>query len=224
MNIKKKLKEERKKVDEKILAEGQDLYNELVNQYCTSKTNQTAATNKTRKKWYVAVSCFVVVCLVVGVSVVLTRPASPEYLSQNEISVNSTLEEFQTATNSAIGFSEGYSIFAFVRIDDSVTSDTLCYQFSFMHNENFILGELYVVVNNYYKFDEKHLGDIQNSKLGLYDMKYSAKESIVEDVPTNEYFGCINIPDYKLYFSFQELHLDDSMSPLPVLESLLILK
>ena len=224
MKIKRVLREERKKIDERILAEGQDLYNELVEQYCTPKKDVATKSKKQHFKWIAAVSCVVLICLVVGLSVALTQPKPPQYLEQNAVRINSNIDELNSDTNSSIAFGNSYTINKITRIEDSETSDKLFYSIEFGHNDELIWGELYVVINNDYHFVERHVGEVQESKFNDYDMEYSAKEYLLDDIPMNEYFGCISLSKYKIYFSFEELRDKDSEFPQSVLDDLLILK
>ncbi|MCM1009162.1 MAG: hypothetical protein NC485_14835, partial [Ruminococcus flavefaciens] len=218
MKIKKVLREEQQKIDKRILADGQDLYNELSSQYCTPKPEQNKARKGSLIKWMTAVSCVVVICLVIGLSVTLTQPTSPQYLEQNEIRINSSMDEFVNDTKSNIAFGNDYTISKIIRIDDSVSSDKLYYAFEFEHKEELIYGELYVIVNKYYTYPDRHLGIIEKTSLNGYDVEYSVSESLIEDIPTNKYFGCILLPEIRIYFSIVELQLDDNISPLPILE------
>ena len=205
MKVKKTLKEAREKIDEQILSENKDIYDSLVSEYFADESKPQKATVKPRRRaWAWAVSCVLVVCLVVGLSVSLTLPREKEYLSQNQVTVTATLDEFKSATNTKIDFSENYSISNLGRVYDSVSSDTLEYSFNFDHKEEYISGKLHVIVNNRYNFSQGHLGEILKAKFGEYDMDYSVKEGAFESVPINQYFGCINYTDYKLYFEFQE--------------------
>ena len=227
MKIKKKLKEVRKKIDEQILSEHQDLYDKLVSKHFTvNEESQKESKNKHNiRNWILAVSCVLVVCLVVGLSVSLTKPKESEYLVQNQVCESATLDEFRLATNSTITFSDNYSISKISRIYDSVSSDTLEYRLYFDHKEEFKSGELYVVVNSRFKFPEDHLSEIINTTIGKYDMEYSVQETTYEGYPINKYFGCIEYVNYKLYFSFEEFKSESSnSSPLSSLNDLLILK
>lgn len=225
MKIEKILKEERKKIDEQILAEGQDLHDQLVAKYCITETAVKKPVKKKKYvKWIASAACVIVVCLAVGLGVGLTRPKVPEYFYQNEIKIDSTIDEFSKDTNSLISFDSSYTLSNMARIDDAISSDKLYYSLEIVKSANFVIGEINVVVNKYYHFDEKHVGDIQKSKFNQYDMEYSVRETMLEDVPMNEYFGRIDYKGYKIYFSFTELHLDDTPSPNAVLNELLILK
>lgn len=240
MNIKKQLKEQRRKIDEQILVDGQQTFNELAEQYCVAKTEPKQAKRTNLTKWIAAVSCAVVACLVVGLSVGLTQPSNPdtpsipsepsdkEYFYQNEKGEGCTLEEFKNATNYSIDFGQDYSTPNIYRIYDSESLETLDYCIDFEHNVNFTSGELYVVVNKHFKFPEAHLGEIIYTKFGDYDMEYSVEEWTYEELVSNKYFGCITYNDYRIYFSFDELRegdVEDNAIPAPtVLEEILILK
>lgn len=241
MNIKKQLKEQRQKIDEKILSDGKQAYNELAGQYCVAETEpkQTRRINPT--KWIAAVSCVVVVCLIVGLSVGLTLPSNPDtpprpsepsppvYLEQYEVRVNSNIEEFNKDTNSTISFGSDYSISSIIRVDDSETSDKLFYLNEFEHNEELIWGELFVVINNNYHFINRHVGEVRNTKFNGCDMEYSFNKHLLDDILMCEFFGCITLADYKIYFSYEapcesEDFGDNSIAEPSILEELLILK
>ena len=225
MKIEKLLKEERKKIDEQILAEGQELHDQLVAKYCITDTAvKTTAKKKNYVKWIASAACVIVVCLAIGLGVGLTCPKVPEYLYQNEVENVSTFNEFQLNTDFVINIGNKYTILNTLRIDDAISTDKLYYNIDVENSSDFVIGKISVVVNKYYHFDEKHVGDIQKSKFNQYDMEYSVRETMLEDVPMNEYFGRIDYKGYKIYFSFTELHLDDTPSPNAVLNELLILK
>ena len=225
MKIEKLLKEERKKIDEQILAEGQELHDQLVAKYCIT---ETAAKKPVKKKnyikWIASVACVIVVCLAVGLGVGLTRPKIPVYLGTNEDRILIEYNEFVSSTDSTVKVGANYSIPRVERVFDTVSDDNLYYNMVIEHKNDLIRGEISVVVNKYYNFKEQHIGDVQKSKFNQYDMEYSVRETMLEDVPMNEYFGRIDYKGYKIYFSFTELHLDDTPSPNAVLNELLILK
>lgn len=224
MNIKKKLQEERKKIDEQILAEGKELHDSLVAQYCTETTSKPPVKKKNYVKWIASVSCVIVICLAIGLGVGLTRPKSPEYFVEDATEVIITENEFINATKEKIGIGENYTISNYKRIYDLVSSNDLYYRIEFEHKTDYVAGQASIVVNPYYDYAKQYFGNIQKSKFNQYDMEYSVRETVLEDIPMNEYFGCIDYNSYKIYFSFTELRLDDTKSPNAVLNELLILK
>ncbi len=222
MKIKKQLKQEREKIDQRILAEGKTLHDQLVEQYCTSSTSPKPA-KKSYSSWIVATSCALVVCLVIGLCVFLTRPKIPEYLEQNVTRANSSVEEFYIDTNSSIVLGDDFTLVQVMEAHDAVSSDKLYYYFSFQQIGGIASGKLNVIINKYYNYAESNLSEKQKDKLGSYDMEYSVEEFDLSGLPMNRYFGCIHYNNYKIYFTFEDVKLDDS-SPKTVLNQLLILK
>lgn len=113
-----------------------------------------------------------------GIVLALTQPKEKEYLLQNQVNIGITLEEFKSATNSDIGFGDDYSIPNLSKIYDSVSSDILDYCIDFEHKEDFVSGEIYVVVNKYFNFQENHFGEIVKTKFDGYNIEYSMQHSM----------------------------------------------
>lgn len=237
MNIKRQLKDERRKIDEQILADGKETFSELAEQYCVSKTEQKPTKRMNSIKWIASVACVIVVCLVVCLCVVLTRspiePPTHEYFEVNQESRQSNFEEFSRDTKSSISFGNNYSVDGYKIVYDSESSDKLYYRCEFQHNDELIWGNLYVVINKNYNFFERHVSEVRKTKFRDYDMEYSVRDSYLDDTPLNEYFGCISLSDYKIYFSFNAIRKsgsddssgnDSSVAYQSVLEDLLILK
>lgn len=221
MKIKKQLKQERKKIDQRILAEGKNLHDQLVEQYCMPSAVKKPA-KKRYVSWIVATSCVLVVCLVIGLCVFLTQPKNPEYLEQNVIREDCDLENFHSEIIS-ITMGDDFNFTHVTKAIDSISQDKLYYYLEFSHKQNFATGKLYVIINKYYNYTGNHIGEPQKDKFGNYDMEYSVEEFDLSGLPMNRYFGCINYNDYKIYFTFEDVKLETS-SPKTVLNQLLILK
>lgn len=222
MKIKKQLKQERKKIDQRILAEGKTLHDQLAEQYCVQSAVQKPA-KKSYASWIVATSCVLVVCLVIGLCVFLTQPKIPEYLEQNVTRIKSSVEEFNVDTNSDIVLGDDFILVQVMKAIDSLSSDKLYYNISFEQKNGIVTGVVEVVINKHYNYTGNHIGEPQKDKFGNYDMEYSVEEFDLSGLPMNRYFGCINYNDYKIYFTFEDVKLETS-SPKTVLNQLLILK
>ena len=224
MKIEKKLHQQNENINKDILREGQALYDSLATQYC--EATPTPQPVKTQGKNFklrltVILSCVLVAIFVVSITWIFYPSGETEYLTQNETTVDTALDEVYKSINNSIKINTSdYTVKAATKIYDAPSNDTLYYNLSFEAKEGFASGHIYVVVNNNYTFLQKYDDLPLQATINSFEINYTRNSEDIGGVFLCEYFGCITLQNHKIYFLYEDVVEREDASPVVVLDSL----
>lgn len=224
MRIEKKLKQEVKATDKKILEDGQDVKQLLMDEHfnTSTPTGEAIAIYK-RKPLLISVCCIFVVLLVAGIIWLSFPKEQPiHYLRENEVTFETTLQEIYNAVDVRID-ENNFSITFPKRVEDSVSNDILYYQISIESTQIFPYGLVYFVTNkNYQLMDESDINE-ESCLWHEYTVTYTPRSKTLNGMPTQEVTGCLEYKQIRIYFSYTDVDIGEEVNPSEFLDSLIVL-
>lgn len=178
-----------------------------------------------RKKFVLICSLCSFVILVLSLSIILPivlKNNQPiEYLEDNEKTEKVTIEVVNSQLLDVQINSSDFNC-SCNKIYDDKYNDTLYFGI-FLTNNNEISGKLNIVVNKNYVFKERYVGEKIEETYKGYKLTYSVNLDDSDMLPMNNFFGCVEIEDIKIYFEFAGFS-EIFTTPLPFLDQVLIIE
>lgn len=229
MKVKKELQKANEEINAQILQEGSDVYDKLIaeNEFIDDSAFKDKKNNIffNRKKFVLICSLCSFVILVLSLSIILPivlKNNQPiEYLEDNEKIIEVAVDVINSEF-SALRINDTEMNCLSSRVYDGKYGDTLYYKITLAGNGE-IEGKLNVVVNKNYVFKERYVGEKIEETYKGYKLTYSVNLDDSDMLPMNNFFGCVEIEDIKIYFEFVGFS-EIFTTPLPFLDQVLIIE
>lgn len=221
MRIEKKLKEEVKKMNERILADGEELKQTLIRDYCITTENSKKKQTSFKNKSVIIICCVLVCMLAVGIilPIILKDDGPIHYLKENEINSETTLKAICEATDVQIN-EQNFNVSLPKVIQDSVSNDILFYSIQAESVQLFPIGTINFITNNRYE-----LVSNEYNKTCIWkesNVMYRMVPSDMNGLPTIQVDGYFEYSNIRIYFSYTDIDLGESVTPVNFLDSLII--
>lgn len=208
MKVKKELQKANDRINDQILEEGRDVYDKLMleNIFIEEKKERYTSSNIFRGKklgWICSMLSVLIIVLSLSIvlSLVLKNNEPIQYLEDNQKTVdiavddiNAVLATFQINT---VDFKCECS-----KIYDEKYDDTLYYKINMISINNGVNGILYLAINKNYIFKERYNGNKIIETYKNNRLTYTRTLDDLDMLPINNFFGCLEIDDVKVYFEF----------------------
>lgn len=204
MKIKKQLQKSNEEINKKILENGNDLYNTLITE--NNFDSQTIFKSNNNKKLVLVFSLSSVFIFVIALSIILSFALTNtnkdiQYVDGNNRTIESNLEEINNADSKVSINSERFTYSCYKTYDEA-SGDTLYYHVTLIHNSDLLEGQISIVENTRYTFDEHYTNEKTTDTYKGYKITYSVELDESDMLPMNKFFGCLEIGDTKVYFKF----------------------
>lgn len=221
MRIEKRLKQEVEYTKQKILEDGQDIRENLIRDYCNTSTENTAVKPKKIKKLlWITASCLIVCLIVVSVCCITLLPSDTvNYLKDNEITEDISLEEF--VKNIGIEINESkFTIKSPRKTNDSISQDLLYYTIQFESKNILPYGQISFSTNKNFSFEDKH-EMTERCEWNNCEIKYSLVPTDVDGMPEIYVSGKLNYKGIQMFFNYTDIDMGDTVTPITFLDSLI---
>ncbi len=205
MKIKKQLQKANKEINEKIIEDGYDLYKTLIDENFFEKQEVVQSSKKSRKLVlaFLLSSAFI---FVIALSLILSFSLMNtdqyiQYIDSNNVTIDCNLNEINNA-DSQININTNQFTYSCHKTYDKVSGDTLYYSLKLIHKEDLLEAQISIVNNKNYSFEEYYNNEKNTGTYKGYTMTYSVKLNESDMLPMNQFFGCLEIGETKVYFDF----------------------
>lgn len=177
--MKKGLRAHSRNVEEQILAENQNFYNEITKQYYPEQKSVRPNHGLIIKMGSLATACLLLVTCLSVVFYFVFKKEKIEYIYENEVGENTNLQTFQDAVPWFFKFYEEDYIYRISRTYDSVSGDNLFFELDLTRDSYVETTKIYLYINPNYKTDMTELIDSNSTQVNGIEVKYD--ETIVID-------------------------------------------
>lgn len=205
MKIKKHLQKTNEEINNKIIENGNDVYNALMVEN-NFNHQETMSYNRKNKKLVWTFSLSSVFVLVVTISLILSfsllkNNKSINYHDEDGITIECNLTEINNADNK-IDINTDQFTYSCNKTYDKSSGDTLYYSITLTHKTDFLEGQIIIQNNKNYSYKEHYSEEKTTTTYAGYTMIYSVQLDESDMLPLNKFFGCIEIGKTKVYFEF----------------------
>ena len=203
MKIKRQLRQANEEINKQILEDGNDLYNALIIENNISSENVVKRKNK-KLIWAFSLASVIVLVIVLGIilGISFSDKNSPiQYVYENAITVKCDISELNNADDKININTENFT-YSCYRVYDKLYDDVLFYCVKLSHNQDLLEGQISIVNNKNYIFKDNYDKEIITGTYKGYKMTYSVRLDELNVLPMNNFFGCVEVGDAKVYFEF----------------------
>lgn len=224
MKLSKYLQEESRKINEKILNDEPEKYKQEIAHHFENQNCEIAIRKRTNQ-YMVAICAILIVILVTSILLWVFLPQRNKiYYSENENLIDIAQNEVPTTILGCIN-TENYSIVSAQKSIDGLSNDILYYKLKIQQTTGVIIGDIYFVTNKDYNFSFDSTQPISSCKWSGYVVEYYYENIDVNDLPMVVVSGGLVIDENtKVYFTYNDLDVDQEVAPIDFLESALIIQ
>lgn len=228
MKIKRKLRQIQRQTNARVEAKKQSTYANLVQKHLSNSNNKkTNSHSMIQRAMFASLGLAFACLLAISICATFCLPLQIDikYNKENETIEMCTIENYYTDYGDNIRINaSNMSIVSVNRVFDSVSNTTLFYSIQLSHVNGFINGNLYLIVNEHYKFVGQQFGAQTTT---TWNGVVTAYSSTCENIDEYKLFSCagnLEFDKMKIFFDYEQIIIDDTIQPLAFLEDALILK
>ncbi len=213
MRIEKRLENEAKLADEKILAEGDTLKQSLMQEFCIASEKSTSKQSVLRKKSMIVTICFVFVCLLtlgICLPILLTNEKPVLYLKENELSIETTLDTIYGVTGFKLD-ENNYTITIPTRVEDKISKDILYYAVKIESKQMFPYGSINFITNKNYELTDREF--MESTIWNDSQVHFNILPKNLDVLPTMQIEGYFEYNKMRISFTYTDVDLGEQINP-----------